>query len=103
MYDSEPHKEQRVERFWQRPWMVILARVLVGGVFVLAGFSKLLLPHAEVVALIQQYSVIPRGLTPLIAAVLPWLEVASGTALLIGFYTTPAALLVGLHRGSTHH
>jgi hypothetical protein len=62
--------------------------------FVLAGFSKLILPHAEVVALMQQYTVIPPALVPLIAACLPWLEVISGTALLIGFYTTPAALLI---------
>ena len=86
-------------RFWQRlgalPWVVVLTRGLVGGVFVFAGFSKLLLPHAEVVALMQQYTVIPATITPWLAALLPWLELASGTALVIGFYTTPAALLVG--------
>jgi uncharacterized membrane protein YphA (DoxX/SURF4 family) len=85
---------------WRRlsasPWLVILARLLVGGLFVFAGFSKLLLPHAEVAALIQQYTVIPRDVTPLIATVLPWVEVLSGTALLIGFFTTPAALVVAL-------
>jgi hypothetical protein len=72
----------------------VLVRLVVGGLFVLAGFSKLILPHAEVVALVQQYTVIPPALVPLIAACLPWLEVLSGTALLIGYYTTPAALLI---------
>jgi hypothetical protein len=72
----------------------MLGRLCVGGLFVLAGFSKLVLPHAEVVALVQQYTIIPPVLVPLIAACLPWLEVMSGTALLIGFYTTPAALLI---------
>ncbi|MDH3603301.1 MAG: DoxX family protein, partial [Candidatus Tectomicrobia bacterium] len=85
---------------WRRlsaaPWLVILARLLVGGLFVVAGFSKLLLPHAEVVVLIEQYTVIPRAVTPLIATVLPWVELLSGTALLIGFFTTPAALVVAL-------
>ncbi len=84
--------------WWQRPgtiaWIVILARLLVGGLFVFAGMSKLAMPHGEVVAQIQQYTVIPRMVTPLIAAVLPWVEVLSGTALLIGFLTTPAAWLV---------
>lgn len=78
------------------PWIAVLVRVLVGSVFVFAGFSKLVLPHAEVVALIQQYTVIPRAVTPLIATCLPWLEVVSGTALLIGFYTTPAAVVVAV-------
>jgi hypothetical protein len=77
------------------PWLAVLSRVVVGGVFLLAGFSKLLLPPAEVAALIQQYTVIPTSLTWWIAAILPWLEVASGTALVIGFYTTLAALVIG--------
>jgi uncharacterized membrane protein YphA (DoxX/SURF4 family) len=81
-------------RLFTAPWVTVLIRLGVGGLFVLAGFSKLLLPHAEVVALVQQYTVIPSALVPLIAACLPWLEVISGTALLIGFYTTPAALLI---------
>ena len=76
------------------PWLVVLARCLVGGVFILSGVSKLLLAHAEVVALVQQYQVIPRWLAPVIAAGLPWLELGSGTALVIGFFTTPVALLI---------
>lgn len=83
------------QRLGARPWVVVLGRGLVGGVFILAGFSKLVLPPAEVVALMQQYTVIPKAVTPWLAAGLPWLELLSGTALLIGWYTTPAALLVG--------
>lgn len=76
-------------------WVVVLGRVLVGGLFLFAGFSKLRLPHAEVVQLILQYQVIPLWAAEVVAASLPWLEVGSGTALLIGFWTTPATLLVG--------
>lgn len=90
--------------WWQRPgamsWLVVVARLLVGGVFVFAGMSKLALPHAEVVAQIEQYTVIPRLLTPLLATVLPWVEVLSGAALLIGFLTTPAAWLVAAQLAS---
>jgi putative oxidoreductase len=82
-------------RLGSRPWVVVAARGLLGGVFLLAGFSKLLLPPAEVAALIQQYAVVPPAVTPWIAALLPWLELVSGTALVIGFYTTPAALAIG--------
>lgn len=90
--------EPRRVPWWQRAvavsWLVVVARLLVGGVFVFAGMSKLALPHGEVVAQMQQYTVIPRLLTPLIATVLPWVEVLSGAALLIGFLTSPAAWLV---------
>src|SRR5262245_44095990 len=78
------------------PWVAVLSRVLVGGVFVFAGFSKLLLPHAEVVAHIQQYQVLPGWLVSITAMFLPWVEIGSGTALLVGFCTTPAALLIAL-------
>ena len=90
--------EPRRMPWWQRAgavsWLVVVARLLVGGVFVFAGMSKLALPHGEVVAQMQQYTIIPRLLTPLIAIVLPWVEVLSGAALLIGFLTSPAAWLV---------
>jgi uncharacterized membrane protein YphA (DoxX/SURF4 family) len=86
--------------WWRRlgamPWLVVLARILVGGVFIFAGLSKLLIPHAEVVAIMQQYTVIPPALIPLLATLLPWIELLSGTALLIGFYTTPAAVVIGV-------
>ena len=84
------------EHCYRHPWVAVLIRILIGGVFIFSGFSKLLLPYAEVVALVQQYQVLPGWLVSLTAMGLPWLEVASGTALLIGFYTTPAALLIAL-------
>jgi uncharacterized membrane protein YphA (DoxX/SURF4 family) len=97
--DVLPNNPCAALKLWQRPgavpWVVVVARVVVGGVFIVAGFSKLWLPHAEVAAHIQQYPFIPEALIPLIATLLPWVELASGTALCIGFYTTPAALLVG--------
>lgn len=100
MSDAVPNNAQglwgKVCRWLGLPWVAVLARLLVGGLFILAGFSKLLLPHAEVVALIQQYPVIPRTFTPFVAFVLPWIEIASGTALVIGFYTTVATLLIGV-------
>lgn len=95
MSDAQPHKRQPWLRRWGAyatlPWLVVLWRVLIGGVFLFAGFSKVILPHAEVVAHIQQYQVVPTWLIPLAATVLPWVEVASGTALLVGWYTTWAA------------
>jgi uncharacterized membrane protein YphA (DoxX/SURF4 family) len=88
-----------LRRWWYLctlPWVAVLLRVLLGGVFIFAGFSKLILPYAEVVAHIQQYQVLPGWLVSVTATCLPWLEVGSGTALLVGFYTTPAALLIAV-------
>ena len=87
---------RRWRHLYRRPWVAVLMRVLIGGVFLFSGFSKLFLPHGEVVALVQQYQVLPGWLVSLTAMCLPWLEVASGTALLIGFGTTPAAMLIAV-------
>lgn len=87
---------RRWGHLYRRPWVAVLMRVLIGGVFVFSGFSKLLLPYAEVVALVQQYQVLPGWLVSITAMFLPWIEVGSGTALLIGFCTTPAALLIAV-------
>ena len=86
----------RVWGEWVRatPWVAVAARLAVGGLFVFSGMSKAVLPHGEVVALVEQYQVVPRFLIPPIAAGLPWVELASGTALCIGLLTTPAAWLV---------
>ena len=82
------------ERVRTASWVAVAARLVVGGLFVFSGMSKVMLPHGEVMALVEQYQVVPRFLISPIAAGLPWIELASGTALCIGFLTTPAAWLV---------
>ena len=78
------------------PWVAVAVRWVVGGLFVFSGMSKAVLPHGEVMALVEQYQVVPHFLISPIAAGLPWVELASGTALCIGFLTTPAAWVVVL-------
>ena len=100
MHDGKQSKLSRLQAFGRRisaaPWVAVAARVLVGGLFVFSGISKLILPHGEVMALVKQYQVIPDFLVSPIASGLPWLELASGTALCVGFLTTLAAWLVGI-------
>ena len=100
MHDGKQSKLSRLQAFGRRisaaPWVAVAARVLVGGLFVFSGISKLILPHGEVMALVKQYQVIPDFLVSPIAFGLPWLELASGTALCVGFLTTLAAWLVGI-------
>ena len=67
-----------------------------GACLSLPALASSLLPHAEVVAHVQQYQVLPGWLVSITATFLPWIEVGSGTALLVGFYTTPAALLIAV-------
>ena len=99
MHAGKHSKPSRLQAFRLRagaaPWVAVAARLLVGGLFVFSGISKLILPHGEVMALVEQYQVIPDFLVSPIAAGLPWLELVSGTALCIGFMTTAAAWVIG--------
>ena len=100
MHDGRQHsRPSRLQALARRinatPWVAVAARLVVGGLFVFSGISKLVLPHGEVMALVKQYQVIPDFLVSPVAVGLPWLELASGAALCIGFLTTPAAWLVG--------
>ena len=74
--------------------VAVLARWLLGALFIYMGFSKALHPE-QFLKLLRQYDVVQ---TPLllnsIAAALPWFEVFCGALLLAGVAVRGAALVV---------
>jgi uncharacterized membrane protein YphA (DoxX/SURF4 family) len=68
------------------------ARLLVGGVFVVAGAVKLPDPAAAERA-VRAYRLLPEGLVPAAAFGLPVVEIAVGLALLAGVWVRTAAAL----------
>ena len=85
----------------QRPFLLVdfgllLARLIVGGVLVYAGFSKALAPTAEFAAALSNYQIFPTAwLTPMAFAI-PWVEIWTGLFLIAGLYTFWAALVASL-------
>jgi putative oxidoreductase len=73
--------------------LALLARLYVGAIFVMASWHKLLEPGAFAVD-IATYQILPLALVNLMAIVLPWVEMAAGFMLLVGFRVRAAALLV---------
>lgn len=74
-------------------------RLLVGGVFGVAGAGKAL-DHQAMIVAVDAYDLLPGALVPPVAAALPWVELAVGLALLAGYAirvagATASALLVG--------
>jgi uncharacterized membrane protein YphA (DoxX/SURF4 family) len=61
-------------------WLYHVLRLGLAGIFIYAGFIKLLDPLAFAHA-IAQYDLIPEGLLPLVAVGLPALEVLAGVGL----------------------
>lgn len=76
-------------------WVLLLLRLIVGGVFIWAGGLKIADPLGFAQN-IQNYQVVPPGLAFLIAVVLPWVEVWSGAFLIIGVFKRSSALLISL-------
>jgi len=73
--------------------LAMAARLYLGIIFLLACWHKILEPAAFALD-IATYQILPLGLVNLQAIVLPWVELAAGLMLLLGFRTRAAALLV---------
>jgi uncharacterized membrane protein YphA (DoxX/SURF4 family) len=72
----------------------MVARLSVGGIFLIAGLDKVQAPGAFADA-IRSYHLLPPSLVLLFAYLLPWLEVIAGLYLLVGFMTRWAASATG--------
>jgi len=75
---------------WRVDAVGIVARLLVGGVWVVAGLLKLPDP-AESVRAVRAYQLLPESAVPLVGHGLPVLEILVGSCLLLGILTRPAA------------
>ena len=73
------------------PWLATAARVVVGGVFVVAGALKIPDPAAAVRA-VRAYQLLPEPLVAPVAFGLPVIEIVVGLALLLGVFVRTAAI-----------
>lgn len=76
-------------------WFGLLARLVVGGVWVAAGALKLPDPTASVRA-VRAYDLLPEAVVPTIGHLLPVLEVVVGLCLIVGLLTRAAAVVSSL-------
>jgi len=75
-------------------WLSLLARLVVGGLFIYMGLSKALHP-VEFLKLVRQYDAIHAPLAlNLVAVALPWLEVLCGLLLVPGIAVRGTALML---------
>jgi len=75
-----------------QPHVQLLLRLLLGGLLLLAGLSKLA-GRESFRAAVAEYKVLPGAFERPFATVVPWLEVGLGVALLLGLGMTAAAAL----------
>lgn len=80
-----------------------LARLFLAGLFVYAGYVKLQSPFLFEMA-VDSYQLLPATGVIVLARTLPWLEIALGALLLVGwklpYFATFTALLLGFFLGT---
>src|SRR3546814_17626372 len=76
-------------------WVGLVLRLLVGGVWIVAGALKLPDPAASVRA-VRAYDLLPESIVPTVGHVLPLAEIVIGACLVVGLFTRWSALLSGL-------
>jgi uncharacterized membrane protein YphA (DoxX/SURF4 family) len=73
----------------------LLARMLVGGVWVVAGVLTLPDPNENVRA-VRAYDLLPESVVPVVGHALPILEILVGVCLLLGLLTRVAAVVLAV-------
>lgn len=87
-------------------YVVLLGRLIIGGLFVYASIYKIADPASFAVS-IRNYLILPPEWSNLCALMLPWVEIVAGTFLILGILTRPSALLttgmLGVFLGAVIH
>jgi uncharacterized membrane protein YphA (DoxX/SURF4 family) len=76
-------------------WIGVLARVVVGGVWVYAGALKLPHPDTSVTA-VRAYQILPTGVAETVGHLLPMVEVVVGGCVLLGLLVRFTGVLSAL-------
>jgi uncharacterized membrane protein YphA (DoxX/SURF4 family) len=80
-------------------WVGLLSRLVVGGVWIVAGALKLPDP-TESVRAVRNYQLLPEAVVPFVGHSLPVLEILVGLCLLLGLLTRPAAIVSAVLMGA---
>jgi uncharacterized membrane protein YphA (DoxX/SURF4 family) len=83
---------------WRRPVILIL-RLGLAAVFLYAAYTKLKVSYLVFAMSIDAYQILPSNAILGVARALPWVELAVGVWLLIGWRIAPAALTAAVILG----
>ena len=73
-------------------WVILAFRIVLGIVFLYASFEKIRDP-GSFSGNIQNYQMLPYGITNLFSIFLPWVELYVGACLILGVFVDGAAFL----------
>lgn len=76
--------------------VLVFARILIGLIFVVSGFEKIITPYQNFQYVIQAYELFPEFAEAIIARTFPWVELVTGIFLVLGLWIRPALAGAGL-------
>jgi putative oxidoreductase len=76
-------------------WLVLVLRVAIGGIFIVAGASKVG-NAAQFAAQIAGFRLLPEGVIAPLAVMLPYWEILLGVLVILGLFTRVAAWIAVL-------
>lgn len=77
----------------KRKHLLLLFRLIVGGVFVWSGVLKVSDP-LDFAQNVANYQVVGQTLSFVIALILPWIEILCGLFLIVGIFRQPSSLMI---------
>jgi uncharacterized membrane protein YphA (DoxX/SURF4 family) len=77
------------------PWVSLVARLVLGGVMLVAGALKVTDPEAATQA-VRAYELLPQGFDGVVGLLLPFLEIGIGLLLIVGYGVRAAAVAAGV-------
>ena len=83
----------RLQAWLLSPWLTVRCQMLLGAVFVIAAFPKLMDPPGFAKA-INAYQLFPAWGIHSAALLMPWLELIAGTLLALGIWVRTTALWI---------
>mgnify|MGYP001086899671 FL=1 len=73
----------RAKFYTYQPWITLLARLILGGVLLVAGALKVGNLQKSAMA-VRAYELLPTAIANFLGYVLPWLEIGLGLLLILG-------------------
>ncbi len=86
-------REKRMNSLINNRWVFLLLRVLIGGIFIYAGFTKTQSP-LQFADSIATFKVLPIGFINILAIGLPIFEIIAGMMLIAGWQLRAGALAI---------
>jgi len=83
----------RLGNYLRNPWLTIRVQIALGVFFVAAALPKIVDPPSFA-HMVYNYRIVPGAAINLMALVMPWIELLSGLALILGIWTGTARTIV---------